>query len=108
MAWRVVGNALEVSADGGATWLAATGVTPGDLANVTSGASPGGGVSWLVGRGGLVLVTADGRRFTRVMPPAAATLMSVQAADALTADVQAADGRTWRTTNGGRAWALIK
>jgi hypothetical protein len=106
--WRIAGNALEVSADGGATWLPATGVTPGDLANVTGGASPGAGVSWLVGRGGLVLVTADGRRFTRVMSPAAATLTSVQAADASTADVQAADGRAWRTTNGGRAWALIR
>lgn len=106
--WRIVGNALEVSADGGATWQPATGVTPGDLANVTSGVSPGGGVSWLVGRGGLVLVTADGRRFTRVTPPVAATLTGVQAADASTADVQAADGRAWRTTNGGRAWTLIK
>ena len=106
--WRIVANALEVSADGGATWLPAIGVTPGDLANVTGGASPGAGVSWLVGRGGLVLVTADGRRFTRVMLPAAATLTSVQAADASTADVQAADGRAWRTTNGGRAWALIR
>ena len=106
--WRIAGNALEVSADGGATWLPAIGVTPGDLANVTGGVSPGAGVSWLVGRGGLVLVTADGRRFTRAMPPAAATLTGVQAADASTADVQAADGRAWRTTNGGRAWAPIK
>ena len=106
--WRITGNALEVSADGGATWLPATGVTPGDLANVTGGASPGAGVSWLVGRGGLVLVTADGRRFARVMPPASTTLTSVQASDASTAAVQAADGRAWRTTNGGRAWALIR
>ena len=88
-------------------WLPATGVTPVDLENVTSGASPGRGVSWLVGQGGLVLVSTDGRRFTRAVPPAAAPLTRVQAVDASTASVQAADGRAWRTVDGGRTWIRL-
>jgi hypothetical protein len=106
--WRIVGNALEVSADGGATWLPATGVTPADLADVTSGASPARGVSWLVGRGGLVLVTTDGRRFIRTSPPAAAVLTGVEPQDGAIAEARASDGRAWRTVNTGRTWIPIR
>ncbi len=105
--WRITGAVLEVSSDSGGMWLPATGVTPVDLENVTSGASPGRGVSWLVGQGGLVLVSTDGRRFTRAVPPAAAPLTRVQAVDASTASVQAADGRAWRTVDGGRTWIRL-
>jgi photosystem II stability/assembly factor-like uncharacterized protein len=107
--WRIVGSALETSADGGATWLAAAGVTPAELADVTVGASPARGVSWLVGRGGLVLVTADGRRFTRTSAPApAALLVGVEAVDSAIAEVRASDGRRWRTTNAGRTWMPVR
>jgi anti-sigma factor RsiW len=106
--WRVAGSSLQVSGDGGSTWEPAAGVSPADLAGVTSGASPARGVSWLVGRNGLVLVTADGRRFTRATPPAAAQLTSVEAVDAFTAEVRDADGRGWRTSDAGRSWTPLR
>ena len=106
--WRIVGTALEVSADGGVTWLPAAGVTPAELADVTSGTSPARGVSWLVGRGGLVLVTTDGRRFTRTAPPTPALLTAVEAMDGAIAVVRASDGRAWRTVNAGRTWVAVE
>lgn len=106
--WRIRGTELETSSDGGAAWLPAAGVTPAELADVTSGASPARGVSWLVGRGGLVLVTTDGRRFTRTSPPAPAPLTGVEAMDGMTAEVRASDGRAWRTVNAGRTWTQVR
>jgi hypothetical protein len=106
--WRIAGTTLEVSADGGATWSPATGVTPAELADVTSGASPGRGASWLVGRGGLVLVTTDERRFVRTSPPAPALLIGVEPQDGAIAEVRAADGRAWRTVNMGRTWMQVR
>jgi hypothetical protein len=106
--WRITGAALEASADGGVTWLPAAGVPPAELANVTSATSPARGVSWVVGRGGLVFVTADGVRFTRGTSPALAPLTGVEAVDASTAEVRSADGRAWRTTDGGRTWAQVR
>jgi hypothetical protein len=106
--WRIRGTELEMSSDGGAAWLPAAGVTPAELADVTSGASPAQGVSWLVGRGGLVLVTTDGRRFTRTSPPAPAPLTGVEAMDGMTAEVRASDGRAWRTVNAGRTWTQVR
>jgi hypothetical protein len=106
--WRIAGTTLDVSADGGATWSPATGVTPAELADVTSGASPGRGASWLVGRGGLVLVTTDERRFVRTSPPAPALLIGVEPQDGAIAEVRAADGRAWRTVNMGRTWMQVR
>ena len=106
--WRIVGPVLEMSADGGATWLPAAGVTPAEVADVTSGASPARGVSWLVGRSGLVLRTTDGRRFSRTSTPAPALLIGVEAADGAIAEVRASDGRAWRTVNAGRTWMPVR
>ena len=106
--WRIRGTVLEMSSDGGAAWLPAAGVTPAELADVTSGASPARGVSWLVGRGGLVLVTTEGRRFTRASPPAPVPLTGVEAMDGMTAEVHASDGRAWRTVNAGRTWTQVR
>lgn len=106
--WRIAGSALEVSSDGGATWQAASGITAAEFASVTGSASPGAGVSWLVGREGLVLVTADGRRFSRASVPAAVPLTGVVPVDAATAEVRAADGQAWRTTDAGRTWVRVR
>jgi len=106
--WRIRGTVLEMSPDGGAAWLPAAGVTPAELADVTSGASPARGVSWLVGRGGLVLVTTEGRRFTRASPPAPVPLTGVEAMDGMTAEVRTSDGRAWRTMNAGRTWTQVR
>ena len=106
--WRMVGKTLEVSADGGATWSPVTGVTPAELADVTSAASPARGVGWLVGRGGLVLVTTDGQRFVRTSPPAPTQLVGVEPQDGAIAEVRASDGRAWRTVDMGRSWMPVR
>ena len=66
--WRI-GNGSEVqhSADGGSTWRTqATGVN----VTLTAGSSPSPSVCWLVGPGGLVLITTDeGQSWRRVPFP---------------------------------------
>jgi photosystem II stability/assembly factor-like uncharacterized protein len=58
----------------------------------------------LVGHGGLVLLSTDGRTFTHVSTPVAADLAAVQASDARTAVVTTADGRAFVTDDGGLTW----
>jgi hypothetical protein len=100
--WRLGENgAVDYTVDGGRTWArASTGVTTG----IATGSSPSPAVCWLVGPGGLVLVTADGHTFARVEFPEPADLADVQASDARTAVVTAADGRVFVTDDGGLNW----
>ena len=100
--WRIgPAGSVEFSTDAGATWESRpTGVE----ADLTAGAAPGGTVCWVVGRGGTVLLTTDGRQFRRLMFPVATDLAAVQAIDARSATVTAADGRRFRTLDGGATW----
>jgi hypothetical protein len=100
--WRIIPPAsVQRSADGGVTWeLLSTGL-PVEL---TGGAAPSGSVCWLVGRGGTVLLSTDGRRWQRMAFPDGADLTAIQATDARTAIVTTADGRRFRTTDGGVSW----
>lgn len=99
--WRLVGRAVQRSTDGGATWQdQSTGVI--SAVNAGSAASPE--VCWLVGDGGLVLVTVDGLSWQRVSPPADEALVSVSAASADSATVTSRDGRTFATVDRGRTW----
>jgi len=100
--WRIgSAGSVEFSTDAGTTWeLRPTGVE----ADLTAGTAPGGTVCWVVGRGGTVLLTTDGRQFRRLMFPVAADLAAVQAIDARSATVTAADGRRFRTMDAGATW----
>jgi hypothetical protein len=99
--WRVSGSSVERSTDGGSSWEAVpTGVT----AHLTAGASPSPSVCWLVGRAGVVLVSADGRTWRRLPFPEVTDLLAVRAVDALTATVTTAAGRAFSTTDGGLTW----
>ncbi len=92
---------MDYTQDGGGSWeRIVTGVTSG----LTAGAAPSATVCWLVGRGGVVLLATDGRTFARVAAPAPVDLVSVEAADAVTATLTAVDGRRFRTVDGGRNW----
>lgn len=100
--WRIqTAGAVDYTADGGRTWEhVSTGVTM----EIVAGSSPSPDVCWLVGSGGLVLVTSNGRTFARVSAPVDADLTAVQASDARTAVVTAADGRAFATDDGGLTW----
>jgi hypothetical protein len=100
--WRVIGpGSVQRSTDSGAQWeVQAT----GDRAVLTAGAAPSPAVCWLVGRGGVVLLSVDGRTWRRVPFPEAVDLVSVSAEDEKTATVTSASGRAFTTTNGGVSW----
>ena len=79
---------------------------PTDIAaQLTAGAAPSTSVCWLVGRGGVVIVSIDeGRNWRRMAFPEITDLSGVQATDARTASVSTADGRTFSTSDGGVTW----
>ena len=98
--WRIFGGALERSEDAGTTWTPLVG--GGD--SVTGGTAPAASICWLIGRAGLVMVTADGVTFARVPLPERVDLTGITATDARTATVTTADGRRFRTDDSGRNW----
>jgi len=99
--WRIAGAVVERSTNGGASWDA---VPTGVAAVLTAGAAPTSTVCWVVGRGGVVLLSTDGRTWRRVAFPEITDLSAVRATDARTASVSTADGRIFSTSDGGVAW----
>jgi photosystem II stability/assembly factor-like uncharacterized protein len=99
--WRVAGSVVQRSTNGGSSWDT---VSTGLAAQLTAGASPATAVCWLVGRGGVVLLSTDGRNWRRVAFPEATDLSAIIARDARTASVTTADGRTFNTTDAGVTW----
>jgi len=87
--------------DAGNSWTPATIDSPDRL---NAGAAPSATVCWIVGARGAVYLTTDGTRFVRLPFTEMVDLASVFATDALSATVSSADGRSWRTTDGGRSW----
>jgi hypothetical protein len=80
---------------------------PAGTAEQLAASSPApGGVCWVVGRGGIVLRSRDGRTWQRINFPEGTDLTSVRATDAQTVTVVTADGRTFSTVNGGQTWAV--
>ena len=76
---------------------------PSDV-QITATASPSSTVMWFVGRAGAVLLTTDGRTVTRVLFPETTDLTAVTATDARIAIVTTAEGRRFRTDDGGKTW----
>lgn len=99
--WRIAGSFVERSTNGGSTWEAAP---TGIAAELTAGAAPSASVCWLVGRGGVALLTIDGRSWSRVAFPEMTDLSAIRATDARTASVSTMDGRRFSTTDGGTTW----
>lgn len=99
--WRSVDGRIEHTTDGGKTWQAQSidGLTP-----VRAGAAPSARVCWLVGAGGLVLVTTDGTAWVRAAVPDAIDLVAVEATDASHATVTTIAGRRFMTSDGGKTW----
>ena len=102
--WRVVpSGAVERSDDRGATWRVQ--ISPGE--RIIAGSAPSERVAWLVGENGLVLRTTDGERWERTTAPAATHLRDIDALDRFDATVSTADGRRFRTVDGGAQWAPL-
>jgi hypothetical protein len=100
--WRLRRRTVEKSIDGGKSWAA---VPTGIDAEWTAGAAPSPTAFWIVGRGGMVARSIDGRAFERIPFPELTDLSGVQATDAQNATISSADGHTFTTTDGGRSWA---
>jgi hypothetical protein len=100
--WRVSGlGTVAYTGDGGSTWEERA---VGGASRVAAGASPSPSVCWLVGSQGTVLLTTDGVSWRLLPPPTALDLTAVQADDARTATVVAADSRRFRTIDAGQSW----
>ncbi len=100
--WRVFANGrVDRSTNAGATWRPVSVDTPVPL---TGGSSPSDLVCWLIGPNGVVLLSTDGARFTRLPFPEPATLASITAVNDRAATVRTSDGRTFATGDGGGSW----
>jgi hypothetical protein len=99
--WRIVGSAVEHTADGGSTWQPQS---VGVATPVRAGAAPAALVCWLAGVGGVVLRTTDGATWTRIAFPEPADLVAILASDASHATVTTATGRRFSTSDGGKTW----
>ena len=100
--WRILAtDVIERSVDR-LKWEAVMIEPP--VQGLAGGAAPSATVCWIVGRGGLVLRTTDGKQFTRVTPPLPADLIAIAAQDALRATVTTAAGQMFTTVDGGKTW----
>jgi hypothetical protein len=103
--WRIVaGTTVERSTDGGTTWLTQSTGAP---VRLVAGAAPSPTVCWLVGPGGVVLLSKDGRTWERAAFPEAIDLTTIVATDGSSATVTAADGRNFTTADGGKTWTIV-
>jgi len=117
--WRLVAPAtIQRSTDGGATWTAQSARAPGfgllqrtdsfqPAVILTAGAAPARDICWIVGRGGVVMLSTDGTSWQRRPFPEPANLTAVRATDARTAVVTTEDGRQFSTADGGATWSRI-
>jgi hypothetical protein len=100
--WRIlVTDVIERSVDR-LVWEAVAIDPP--VRGLSGGAAPSATVCWIIGRAGLVLLTTDGKEFTRLTQPAPADLISITATDALRATVTTVGGQAFTTTDGGKSW----
>jgi hypothetical protein len=100
--YRIVGGQrVERTTTGGKTWEAVARPIAGEM---TAGSAPAIDVCWIVGRVGAVWRTIDGQVLVRLPFPEPRDLIRVTAESATTATVTAADGRMFRTNDGGKTW----
>lgn len=89
------------SPEGRVTWEAQR---EGIYTQLTAGSSPSPSVIWLVGKGGLVLLSTDSRSWRRLPFPEPVDLTGVEASSDTTATVTSADARVFTTSDGGASW----
>ena len=100
--WRISElSTVQRSIDGGVQWQAQT---SGGNAKFNAGSSPSANVCWIVGSGGAVMLSVDGRTWQRRPFPETVELTAVTATDERSAVVTTMDGRQFTTTDAGRTW----
>ena len=98
---NVLGERVRLRPPCGPSWNAPM---PAAESEITAGSSPGPAICWVVGRGGAVWRSVDGRTWQRVTFPEITDLAAVSASDDRSASVSSADGRTFTTSDGGMTW----
>jgi hypothetical protein len=113
--WRIIPPAgIQRSTDNGVTWAVVDPIesasSAGNRSSITlaAGSAPARDICWIVGRGGMVLLTTDGATWTRRPFPEAVDLAVVRAVSASSAEVTAGDGRRFATADGGVTWTPMK
>jgi hypothetical protein len=102
------GGDVGRSEDGGATWKF---TSLGLRGLFVSGSAPTVKICWLLGEHGAIFRTTDGKTWTEVPFPSAASdaeFEHIEAKDESNATVTAADGRKFSTSDGGKTWTPAK
>jgi photosynthesis system II assembly factor YCF48-like protein len=103
--WLIAADGIVLhSIDGGSTWETQQ---TGASITLTAGASPSPSICWLVGPGGLVLLSTDSHSWRTLPFQEKVDLVSVRATDDKTATVTAAGGRSFSTTDRGVTWTAV-
>jgi hypothetical protein len=104
--WRIASAGfVERSDNGGAAWK---GQLVDPHGRLVVGAAPSAKVCWLVGRGGAIFLTKDGKKWREIAPPEKVDFVGVTARNVSSATLTAADGRKFSTVNGGKSWEPAK
>ncbi|MGA8221431.1 MAG: YCF48-related protein [Candidatus Acidiferrales bacterium] len=104
--YRITSDGLvERSNDGGANWQQEHLKTNAPIVGLSA---PSGKICWLVGRGGTILLTKNGKSWKKISSPVGIDLIGVTAEDARSATVTAIDGRKFSTVDGGKNWEQLK
>ena len=104
--WRAMTpGSVQYSIDGGMSWRSSN---TGTSVPLRAGSAPSRSVCWLVGQGGLVLLTTDGQNW-HVRPfPERLDLTGVSATDARNATVTTANRGRFATADGGATWSPLQ
>jgi photosystem II stability/assembly factor-like uncharacterized protein len=104
--WRLLPSGMvQRSADAGATW---TLQKTGTIADLLAGSAPSNRICWVVGRGGTVLLTADGGdHWLKISAPSTDDITTVFGVDAQQATITTAKNNSFKTTNGGTSWTAV-
>ncbi len=103
--WRLTSAAVQRTLDGGQSWIA---VEVEHAEDLLAGSAPSTTICWLAGRNGIVMLTADASSWRQVSTPSPADLVRVEAVDDTSAVVRTADGRRFRTVDGGATWVAVE
>lgn len=105
--WRPAeGGFVEHTENGGTSWTGAQPVPDAPI-EWKAGSSPAARTCWMVGQGGVIVVTTDALHWKVVPPPAPVELTDVNATTGRDAVVTSADGKKYATHNAGKTWQVV-